>query len=46
MKDLFFIDPQEPYKEGFRKLVAEYGIFDEKEYFHIYTEPIIDFKGY
>jgi len=46
MKDLFLVEPQERYKEGFKKMVEEYRAFGEKEYFEMYKEAISDFKGY
>lgn len=46
MKELFLIEPQERYKEGFEKMVEEYRSFGEKDYFDMYKEAISDFKGY
>ena len=46
MKELFLVEPQEGYKEGFLKMVEEYRAFGEKEYFDMYKEAISDFKGY
>lgn len=46
MKELFLVEPQEGYKEGFLKMVEEYRAFGEKEYFDMYKEAITDFKGY
>jgi len=46
MKELFIVEPQERYKEGFEKMVDEYRVHGEKEYFEMYKEALSDFKGY
>jgi len=46
MKELFLVEPQELYKEGFKKMIEEYREFGEKEYFDMYKEAISDFKSY
>ena len=46
MKELFLVEPQERYKEGFQLMVEEYRAFGEKDYFDMYKEAISDFKGY
>jgi predicted acetyltransferase len=46
MKGLFLVEPQERYKEGFKKMVNEYRVQGEEEYFEMYREALKDFRGY
>jgi len=46
MEQLFLVEPQERYKDGFVKMVEEYRVFGEKEYFDMYSEALGDFNGY
>ena len=46
MKNLFLVEPQERYKDGFQKMVEEYRAFGDKEYSDMYKEAISNFKGY
>lgn len=46
MKEIFLVEPHERYKEGFEKMVDEYRVHGEKEYFEMYEEALSDFKRY
>lgn len=46
MKELFLVEPQEQYKEGFERMVEEYRAVGNKEYYDMYKAAISDFKGY